>query len=346
MASRKAGPSLEAAATFPEEHEFIAAIVSAPWDDSVKLVYADWLEERGDPRSSFLRELVAATRPLKKGTMLPVSGSLPQAWANMVGVPLLKGILEFDLVELKDTILRLARPIVTIATRPAKDVLVRVGGSKFGGRPDLPRSVDWPTCEKGPLGFLGQIALRDLEPTQVVRFLPKDGLLSFFAYQSYETGYQPGVAEGVAGDTRVLYTREPTTLERREPPDELDEEGNEILPACRLAFCETWDLPDMEDTLPRAYAADMEQLRKGNYGDRSWEVRGTCHSFGHHLLGYSVHSRRPSDPSPGPDWLHLLCLCSDDNLGWSWCDGEHLAVFVHEQDMRSASFARIYAYAS
>ena len=33
-----------------EEQAFLMAILERPDDDSTKLVYADWLEEQGDPR--------------------------------------------------------------------------------------------------------------------------------------------------------------------------------------------------------------------------------------------------------------------------------------------------------
>jgi uncharacterized protein (TIGR02996 family) len=42
-----------------EDAGFLKAIEAAPGDDALRLVYADWLEERGDPRGSFLRVQVA-----------------------------------------------------------------------------------------------------------------------------------------------------------------------------------------------------------------------------------------------------------------------------------------------
>jgi uncharacterized protein (TIGR02996 family) len=38
-----------------DERAFLAAILQRPDDDATKLVYADWLEERGDPRGEYLR---------------------------------------------------------------------------------------------------------------------------------------------------------------------------------------------------------------------------------------------------------------------------------------------------
>jgi uncharacterized protein (TIGR02996 family) len=41
-----------------EERAFLLAILERPDDDAPKLIYADWLEERGDPRAEFLRMMV------------------------------------------------------------------------------------------------------------------------------------------------------------------------------------------------------------------------------------------------------------------------------------------------
>ncbi|MEK6238590.1 MAG: TIGR02996 domain-containing protein [Planctomycetales bacterium] len=41
---------------------FLAEIADAPHDDAPRLIYADWLEERGDSRADFIRLAVDATR--------------------------------------------------------------------------------------------------------------------------------------------------------------------------------------------------------------------------------------------------------------------------------------------
>ena len=38
-----------------EDEAFIRAIVDAPGDDLPRLVYADWLDDRADPRGPYLR---------------------------------------------------------------------------------------------------------------------------------------------------------------------------------------------------------------------------------------------------------------------------------------------------
>jgi uncharacterized protein (TIGR02996 family) len=49
-----------------KEEPFIRQIVANPSDDSLRIVYADWLEERGDPRGEFLRIQTALTRMPRK----------------------------------------------------------------------------------------------------------------------------------------------------------------------------------------------------------------------------------------------------------------------------------------
>ena len=39
----------------PPESAFLAEIHAAPGDPCPKLVFADWLEEQGDPRAEFIR---------------------------------------------------------------------------------------------------------------------------------------------------------------------------------------------------------------------------------------------------------------------------------------------------
>src|SRR5262245_34319822 len=50
-----------------EDESFVAAISAAPDDVALRLVYADWLEERGDVRGEYLRLLCAlATLPKRR----------------------------------------------------------------------------------------------------------------------------------------------------------------------------------------------------------------------------------------------------------------------------------------
>src|SRR6266511_6221714 len=45
-----------------QEDAFLQAVLDEPDDDAPRLIYADWLEERGDPRGEFIRVQCALAR--------------------------------------------------------------------------------------------------------------------------------------------------------------------------------------------------------------------------------------------------------------------------------------------
>ena len=55
-----------------------------------------------------------------------------------------------------------------------------VGSTRFGGEPDLPPGVEWPTFEGRPMTFAAQIDLDSLQRFTAAKELPSTGLLSFF----------------------------------------------------------------------------------------------------------------------------------------------------------------------
>ncbi len=54
-----------------QDDAFIQAILASPADDVSRLVYADWLEERGDPRGEYLRVELALTAARRQRAKAP-----------------------------------------------------------------------------------------------------------------------------------------------------------------------------------------------------------------------------------------------------------------------------------
>jgi uncharacterized protein (TIGR02996 family) len=70
-----------------EENAFIQAVLADPDDDTVRLVFADWLEERGDPRAEFIRvqcELAKLTADRERAALISLGYPL---LAEHAGVP-------------------------------------------------------------------------------------------------------------------------------------------------------------------------------------------------------------------------------------------------------------------
>ncbi len=114
-------------------------------------------------------------------------------------------------------------------TPMAADAPIAPGGSKFGGKPDLPADFAWPYHEgvdysdvraNRPLAFLAQLNCAELKPYDAEHLLPETGVLSFF-YELETTpwGYDPADR----GCARV-YWFENEPLQPTEHPDDLMEE--------------------------------------------------------------------------------------------------------------------------
>ena len=78
----------------PEEKPFLDEIRADPHDDAARLIYADWLEERGDPRAEYLRLEVeyrdAKQRNLPsrriRRRLQHISKSIDRGWLAMLAV--------------------------------------------------------------------------------------------------------------------------------------------------------------------------------------------------------------------------------------------------------------------
>jgi len=65
------------------ERAFIAAIQRDPEDDEARTVYADWLEQRGDPRGEYVR--LEALQYKLPGRIAELEGTLDPAWLATIG---------------------------------------------------------------------------------------------------------------------------------------------------------------------------------------------------------------------------------------------------------------------
>lgn len=335
------------ATNHPVELKLISDIVADLTSFEARTRYADWLKEQRDSRSEFVFQLAEFVRSISTSPELPKSDEFERCWTNMLGVPLFEAILAEDLVSFVSPICRLARPTLVIDTAQVPPNSIAVGGSKFGGLPDLPADVDWPQWTHGRMGFVGQLNLEDVAFAQASRAWPKAGVLSFF---SYAFAMSPG-------DTRVLFYPSLDHLRSRVAPNDLGDDDpyklNTVRPTCRLSYREWWDLPRKGDLLPKRLQADLSSIPH----DRVWRISERLFESengiwpksrpgtGLHEFGGYQKCCRCDDPSPGSDWTTLASFSSDKNLDWNWCDGDRLTVYVHEDDVQDGSFRRTFGYA-
>jgi uncharacterized protein (TIGR02996 family) len=127
------------AATLPGEAGILATVLADLSDHNAKLVYADWLEDRDDPRGPLLRKFVLAQRDRTK---LPALTGAPKAWRDLLGLTLTVELQNSPLATREAQILALARPAIEFNSVKSPERSLAVGASKLGGGADLPPDVE------------------------------------------------------------------------------------------------------------------------------------------------------------------------------------------------------------
>ena len=325
------------------ERDLIGKIVDDLTDVDARKVYSTWLRERGDRRANFadtIRRFVDEMNASDKCPFyLPLSSGYNQSWVRMLGYGVF-GTLRFgdsneNWWNCRHILVKYARPALCIRAELAdKDESLPVDGSKFGGIPCLPRDMDWPaTTESGPMSYIAQINLAEISLSQVARTLPTSGWLIFFAIDEHV-----GASDDKRSGVHVCYVDGRERLELRESPISVNIENRG---GARLLFSESFDLPDNRD-----FCVDTEDRQK--LEEFGLDMQGTDTKWlesESHLMGYARHYRT-SDPSPSAEHINLACFGSIDALGWNWCDGEHLAFWLHPSELAKNDFSKVYGYAS
>lgn len=206
---------------------------------------------------------------------------------------------------------------VRSVVRPAFDIQrngeqLRVGGSRFGGHPDLPQSADWPMHAGGPYRFVGQFDLASLPETPR---LPHGGLLSLFVADD-PTGELAHDVQfwGSEGYAIALLIPPGTPVLPRVPPREVD-----LGEPAGITLLRTIDLPYGEEQVAE-WPLDVSEV------EQLLALRDQLHCRDH-LLGYPTYSSLSYDPTP-EGYEPLLTVYSSDEQAWLWHDGDYLMVFA------------------
>ncbi len=217
-------------------------------------------------------------------------------------------------------LLGLIRPAIDIVKSPAKPTL---GGSRFGGSPDLPAGTMWPQHEMGSYSFLAQLNFAEVPP--VGGLLPTSGLLSLFVGVDSEDGeffWQ------TPGYVKAMFIAEGTPLVTLPSPKNVS-----LGKATAVEFHETIDLPFDGEQAEAWPITDYDEQEKYS------ALRDKLHVSEHYLLGYPSHCSLGYDPTPSPQWTSLLTLDSDERLKWHWHDSDKLMVFIERSRLKQKDFS-------
>lgn len=77
---------------------------------------------------------------------------------------------------------------------------INLGDSKFGGKPDLPKNIEWPKSENEPMTFLAQLNLKQVSEFDIDKTLPNFGMLYFFIANPSEFNLEHKVVYSAEND--------------------------------------------------------------------------------------------------------------------------------------------------
>ncbi|MDE6727959.1 MAG: DUF1963 domain-containing protein [Oscillospiraceae bacterium] len=105
-------------------------------------------------------------------------------------------------MDIKKELLKTVRNSIRLNIGSASDESgLKIGATRFGGKPDIPEGFEWPYFEgegyesetkNRPLSFIAQFNLEEISRYDTENLLPKTGVLSFFyELNSMAWGYDP-----------------------------------------------------------------------------------------------------------------------------------------------------------
>lgn len=252
----------------------------------------------------------------------------------------------------------------------------RLGGTCFGGVPDVPEDFVWPTfatatyeddeVKNRPLSFLAQFNCSELAEFDKEGLLPNVGLLSFFyEVDSQRWGYDPEDA----GCARVFWFPDIAGLKAAEEPENLPEYGS--FPSLKIKMTAEKSLPVWEDLslLPefKEYGKDWNKwsCERAAFGvaeyDECSKLLGWPDVIQNNmteeceLVSRGYYLGNGWDHVPKPDlaevertsldgWRLLLQLdiVSDDDFELMFGDGGRLYFYIRKEDLQERKFDKIW----
>lgn len=239
-----------------------------------------------------------------------------------------------------------------------KDKPISIGCSKMGGKPHLPKGLDWFYNEsEEPLTFLMQLNFAETAPYDKEGIFPKTGILYFF----YNISAEPWEWEDEEQNYKVFYYNgDISALEPADFPGECADEyyygvadENCLLDECGLSFFESVSYPDFDEyaSLTGDVPDDSDPLaREAEYLDFEATVRELCgynpqeYSDKYHILGgYSVATQNSPAEEFDEDCIQLLQMTwyEAEKCGFMFGDGGKLYYYIKRSELEAHNFDNV-----
>lgn len=262
-----------------------------------------------------------------------------------------------------------ARPSIRVYTERVEDESsITLGSSKIGGRPDLPRDMEWVSVTHGDkcvsLLFIAQFNLSEIKPYDAENLLPESGLLYFFADNIWN-GF-------TFNEARVIHFEgNMSLLERKEFPEDIPptppQEWGDRFDACTVTFIPEVNLPCIDANWVEPDIPDAKRWEDFSKLERASHYSFPNPTYGfivNRLLGYNYgipadmqlecqlirETGRPHSATPEQrqnaeqrkgDWQLLFQMDSDENAGMMWSDAGVICFYIRRQDLQIRDFSNV-----
>ena len=224
-------------------------------------------------------------------------------------------------------ILNVARDAVRIFSTVPDDYS-NLGKSRFGGFPDLSCPSLFPKTDSLHWIFLAQLELGELAPFN--DYLPRAGLLNFFVDSTESLNARVLFCEGGLGVLRTVRYRADEMLS---PEDDYTQAPHRV--AFQRIFSLPYDPPAgiEDDKAYEAYSNSKALHETVDHQINGWTF--TQQESPQELAANKLGGR-------ADEWIPLLQLGWDSNVGFCFWDAGTLTFCIHREDLRRHDFSRVH----
>jgi uncharacterized protein YwqG len=251
-------------------------------------------------------------------------------------------IKEFELENYKNELFSTSLKSLAFTTTQEENYKTK-GNTRFGGAPDLPQSIDYPTTNGEYWIFLAQINLSDIAHLQ--NYMPRKGILYFFvedldSIENIKVIHYDGNEE-----LKIFIYEEGICFY-----DEFMENKPYLGFTAKSQLQNTLPfLYNDEDILTNSNKKLLQLDRSDNYNKLIEKLNSN--KDGMHFINAYVFTQNESiweqaaNKKGGNtlEWMTLLSLKYDYNTGFEFWDAGTLTFVIHKKDLAIGNFSNVYA---
>ncbi len=250
-------------------------------------------------------------------------------------------------------LLSMVRKSVEFTTTEEEDYRIK-GNTRFGGAPDLPKTIQYPTTDGDLWIFLAQINLEEISVFQ--DYLPGNGILYFF------------IEDMEDANAKVFYNDGNDALATFQYDDEdllfYDENmDDEPFTGFKAKVNASWSLPDLYNEKNRLDSETIRLLEIENDAgmeeryskfrievserNRDKDDNNEPHGINTYVFCQNESVEEEAAKLKGgrtEEWMVLLSLGYDRNTEFCFWDAGTLTFVIRKQDLSIADFSNVVAF--